>query len=133
LPNPPEPITAYPGECASACVAMSLTYLGLTRTLPQILSDQGGDFVNWTVHISGTDIKYLDDADFGEALRNYQTHPDKYAPPIVKVIGEKGVTTNGDHWVIVTGIKSDDTFEVVDPNGINQSWRDPISTKQYYK
>jgi len=126
----PELIQCKAGQCALACIAMSCTFLGNKKTLDDVLRINGGVYSikSWGAFGTSCDTSAV----FSGALARYRCNPEKYAPPIVKVRAtDKGDTT--DHWVLVCDVKSDGTYDVLDPVPCNPPYSNAYNVRQFYK
>lgn len=107
-------------ECLTACMSMALSYVGVNKT-PQNILDAGNGltYPGWkwgnASSLSPT---------FDTAISNYMNGSGKYSPVIIWL-----PYTSGDHWILVVGRISGNTYLVADPwNGSHGTiWQATIS------
>ena len=107
-------------ECLTACMSMALSYVGVNKT-PQNILDAGDGltYPGWkwgnASSLSPT---------FDTAISNYINGSGKYSPVIIWL-----PYTSGNHWILVVGRISGNTYLVVDPwNGSHgATWQATIS------
>ena len=107
-------------ECLTACMSMALSYVGVNKT-PQNILDAGDGltYPGWkwgnASSLSPT---------FDTAISNYINGSGKYSPVIIWL-----PYTSGNHWILVVGRISGNTYLVADPwNGSHgTTWQATIS------
>ncbi len=101
--------------CAVASVAIALSSLGIHKDPIDIINSNGGsvytywgrvDSANLNVKITGSSGANV--ASLDEALYNYVSQPDVYAPPII------GSSAPSQHYITVIGKNADGSYNVVD-------------------
>ena len=104
------------GECYSACVSMALSYIGVNHTAGEIVS--GGR--KWAQ--SGATVEQMNSV--SSAVDRYINGKGKYSPIVIWI-----PYTSGNHWVVVAGRVSGNTYLIVDPwNGSHGStWQATIN------
>lgn len=104
------------GECYSACVSMALSYVGVNHTAGEIVS--GGR--KWAQ--SGASVEQV--SSVSSAVDRYINGRGKYSPIVIWI-----PYTSGNHWVLVAGRVSGNTYLIVDPwNGSHGStWQATIN------
>ena len=113
--------------CAVACTSMALSSLGIYMTPEEIIKNNGG-IVLMCWRKSGSYIKV---ASIDEALHNYRSNPQKYAPPIVNV---KPTGASSMHFAVIIG-GGNGVYTTYDPyHGINTIYNITGSNRiiQYY-
>lgn len=100
-------------ECATSCISMALSYVGLDKTPEDILNKNNGltYWVGWGADVrdSRSDSKFTVE----QALENYFEGEGKYSPPILHF--KTGGTYPSGHFMLLAGVYDDGSYLLVDP------------------
>jgi len=116
--------------CAVACVSMALSSLGIDLLPWQICENnlKGNPnglpvYMIWANSGNCLPIEWGGGA-LASKLKLYQNDPSQYAPPIIGI---------GGHYMIVTGVNSDGSYQVVDPAGVYTRYSGTITQVIQYR
>lgn len=136
-PNSPDYNASYWGGydpssgCAVSCVSMALSSLGIDMLPKDVCNNNlktGTNPVYMYWYNSGKCSITSGTNSLKSALEKYQSDPNKYAPPIIKLPDRQ-------HYVVVTGINADGSYQTLDPYSGEKSYYLSSAPQiiQYYK
>ncbi len=93
-------------ECYSAAISMALSYIGVNMTAGAIVSE--GRLITQ----AGMEAEH---PSFADAMDLYINGAGTYSPPILHIVPYAGRGAGSQHWVVVAGKVSADTYRILDP------------------
>ena len=100
------PLETGKSECYSASVSMALSYIGINQTAGTIVSEGRLIEQPGAVKLSPS---------FKEGLEQYENGCGTYSPVILHIVPYAGRSAGNEHWVVVAGKVSENTYRILDP------------------
>ena len=101
-----DPLPNGDTECYAASISMALSYIGISRTAGTIVAE--GRLVEQPGAEKIT-------PSFQEGIDNFLNGGGTYSPVVLHIKPYAGRAPGNEHWVVISGKVSDDTYRILDP------------------